>query len=109
MDHQLPYVVLGKLLLLLPTLQGMSFLQEMEGPQPAHMEDTVDHQTWMMEVVIVGPVDNPEKGTFKENWKVHEYISTCMNVILFLFSLSPPQYARKPTLMLSCLSWLFVI
>jgi hypothetical protein len=44
MDHQLPYVVLGKLLLV-PTLQGMSFLQEMEGPQQVHMEDTVDHKT----------------------------------------------------------------
>jgi hypothetical protein len=44
MDHQLSYVVLGKLLLLLLTLQGMSFLQEMEGPQLAHMEDTVDIQ-----------------------------------------------------------------
>jgi hypothetical protein len=44
MDRHLPYVVLGKLRFL-PTLQGMSFLQEMEGPQLAHMEDTVDHQT----------------------------------------------------------------
>lgn len=69
MDHQLPYVLLGKLLLLLPTLQGMSFLQEMEGPQLAHMEDTVDHQIWMMEVVTVGPVDNPEKGTFQGKLK----------------------------------------
>lgn len=83
MDHQLPYVVLGKLLLLLPTLWGMSFLQEMEGPQLAHMEDTVDHQTWMKEVVTVGPVDNPEKGTFKENWKVHE----CN--FIFILSFSP--------------------
>jgi hypothetical protein len=60
MDHQLLYVVLGKLLL--PTLQGMSLLQEeMEEPQLAHMDDTVD-QTRMMEVVTVGLVDKPEKG-----------------------------------------------
>jgi hypothetical protein len=83
MDHQLPYVVLGKPLLL-PTLQGMSFLQEMGGPQLAHMEDTVDHQTWMMEVVTVGPVDNPEKGTFKENWKVAW-------VKFYFYSLSSPR------------------
>jgi hypothetical protein len=61
MDRQLLYVVLGKLLLL-PTLQGMSLLQEeMEELQLAHMDDTVD-QTRMMEVVTVGRVDKPEKG-----------------------------------------------
>jgi len=34
-------------------------------------------------VVTDGPVDNPEKGTFKENWKVHEYN------FIFILSFSP--------------------
>jgi len=55
-----------------------------------------------------GGSDRWSSGQPRERY-LSRKIEKCMNIISFLFSLSPPQYAGKPNLMLNCHSWLFGI
>jgi len=50
-----------------------------------------------------GGGDRWSSGQPRERY-LSKKIEKCTNIILFLFALSPLQYARKPNLMLSCLS-----